>query len=165
MATALATQPKKPDPNSPFSYVPEAQDYLRESVKGYGEQLQPEILKEIGSTLGGLNAIGGLRSGGAEVALGDIGQKYAAMVGSYASQATQGGLQAGLQARRQKFTEDEAKRARKAALLKAVGSVLGAGIGFVASGGNPAGVAAGAKIGGSLGGAGGSDATYDPGYA
>lgn len=144
--SAPAMPRRAPNRNSPFSYVPEAQDYLRESVQGYGEQLQPEILKDIGSTLGGLNEIGGLRGGGATVALGDISQKYASMIGSYAKQATGAGLEAGLAARRQKFDEAEAKRKRRGALMKAIGSVLGAGIGFLAAG--PAGAGVGAKLGG-----------------
>lgn len=165
-ATAVTPRPSKfVEGGDPYSAVPEAQDYLKQSVEGYGAQLQPSILKDVGDALGGLNATGGLRSGGAEVALGDIATKYGAMVGAYAKQATSEGLTAGLAARRQQFAEDQAKRARKAALLKAVGSVLGAGIGFIASGGNPAGLVAGAKAGGSIGGPGASDATYDPGYA
>lgn len=148
-----------PGPNSPFSYVPEAQDYLRESVIGYGETLQPQVLKDVGSALGGLNEIGGLRSGGAKVALEDISSKYGAMVGAYAKEASAAGVGYGLEARRQKFTEDQARRRRKAGLLKAIGSVLGAGIGFIASGGNPLAVAAGARIGGG-GGQEASDATY-----
>lgn len=140
-----------PDPNSPFSYVPEAQDYLKQSVEGYGESLQPSILKDVGTALGDLNQAGALRSGGSTVALGDIASKYGAMVGAYAKQATSEGLSAGLAARRQKFAEDEAARARKFALLKAVGSVLGAGIGFFASGGNPLGAVSGAKAGGGAG--------------
>jgi hypothetical protein len=149
MTAPAAPRRRNPGPNSPFSYVPEAQDYLREGVQGFGDTLQPQILKEIGSTLGGLNEIGGLRSGGTTVALGDITQKYADIIGAHARQATQYGLEAGLGARRQKFQEDEAKRARKHGLLKAIGSVLGAGVGFIAAG--PAGAAAGAKIGGSVG--------------
>ena len=137
--------------------MPEAQDYLREGVEGYGEALKPELLREIGSTLGGLNEIGGLRSGGVPVALGDVAGKYGAAIGAYAKQATQYGLEGGLAARRQKFTEDEARRRRKSGLLKAIGSVLGAGIGFFASGGNPVGAAAGFKAGGGLGGGGGYD--------
>ena len=148
--------------DSPFSYVPEAQDYLREGVQGFGEALQPAILKDIGTTLGGLNEMGALRSGGVQVALGDIGQKYADIVGAHAKQATQYGLEAGLGARRQAFEESEAKRKRKHGLLKAIGSVLGAGIGFVASGGNPLGAVAGSRLGGGLGGGQeASDATYD----
>lgn len=143
---------RRPASNDPFSYVPEAQDYLREGVQGYGEMLQPQVLKDVGSALGGLNEIGGLRSGGAKVALEDISSKYGAMVGAYAKQATEAGVGYGLEARKQRFAEDEAKRRRKAGLLKAIGAVLGAGIGFVASGGNPAGVAAGARAGSNLGG-------------
>ncbi len=160
LATAKKIATRKPD--DPFSYVPEAQDYLREGVRGYGEMLQPEILRDIGTTLGDLNAAGGLRSGGVTVALGDVGQKYASMIGAYAKQASAGGLEAGLAARRQAFAEQEAKRKRKSGLLKSIGSVLGAGVGFLASGGNPAGAIAGAKAGGGLG---GSDATYSGDFA
>src|SRR5437763_10169429 len=150
MGTSVAPTPakQKPGPNDPFSYVPEAQDLMRESVQGYGEQLQPAILKDLGSTLGGLNAAGALRSGGTTVALGDIASKYGAMVGAYAKEATGAGVAAGLEARRQKFAENEAKARRKAGLLKAIGSVLGAGVGFLAAG--PPGAVAGAKAGGSV---------------
>jgi hypothetical protein len=135
MGTALVpTKPRVPATGSPFSDVPEAQDYLRESVQGYGEQLQPAILKDIGTTLGSLNEAGGLRSGGVTVALGDVGQKYASMIGAYAKQASGAGLEAGLEARKQRFAEEEARRARKHSLLKAIGSVLGAGVGFIAAG-------------------------------
>ena len=154
--------PRPYNPRSQFSEVPEAQDYLLEGVQGFGEQLKPEFLREIGSTLGGLNEIGGLRSGGVPVALGDVAGKYAAQIGAFAKQATQYGLGAGLEARRQRFTEDEAKRRRKAGLLKAIGSVLGAGIGFFAAG--PAGAAAGFKAGGAVGGAGATDEQYGGSY-
>jgi hypothetical protein len=156
-------RPRRAKAEDPYSEVPEAQRYLERGVQGYGEQLQPQILQDIGSTLGGLNAIGGLRSGGTTVALGDIGQKYAGMIGSYAKMASERGLEAGLEARRQRFAEQEAKRKRKAALLGAIGNILGAGVGFLAGG--PAGAAIGGKLGGGLG---GSDATYAPdvgGYA
>jgi hypothetical protein len=146
-----------PDKNDPFSYVPEAQDFLTSSVQGYGEALKPEILGEIGRTLGNFNEIGGLRSGGVPVALGDVAGKYGAMIGAYAKQASAAGLGAGLEARRQKFTEDEARRKRKSGLLKAIGGVLGAGIGFFAGG--PAGAAAGFGAGESFGGGG----SYDTG--
>src|SRR5437879_5450112 len=91
------------NPNDPFSYVPEAQDLARESVIGYGETLQPQVLKDVGTAIGGLNEIGALRSGGTTVALGDIASKYGAMVGAYAKEATGGAISAGLEARRQKF--------------------------------------------------------------
>jgi len=136
--------------NDPFSYVPEAQDLAREGVIGYGETLQPQILKDIGTALGGLNSIGALRSGGSTVALNDITTKYAGMVGAYAKQAAGEATQAGLEARRLKLAESQARAARKAGLLKAIGSVLGAGIGFAASGGNPAVAVAGARAGGGV---------------
>lgn len=154
--TAVATRPKG---NDPFSYVPEAQDFLREGVEGYGATLQPMVLKDVGNALGGLNEIGGLRSGGATVALNDISSKYGAMVGAYAKQATEAGVGYGLEARRQKFAEDQAKRARHAGLLRAIGSVLGAGVGFLAAG--PPGAAVGANVGGRVGG--GPDEPPPPG--
>lgn len=166
MGTSVVPR-RTPGANDPFSYVPEAQDLLRESVQGYGEQLQPQVLKDVGSALGGLNDIGALRSGGAKVALQDISSKYGAMVGAYAKQATGEGLTAGLEARKQKFAENEAKARRKAGLLKAIGSVLGAGIGFIAAG--PPGAAAGANLGGHVGdfgsGSGGGGGPGSPGPA
>lgn len=152
--------PYKPGKDDPFSYVPEAQDLARQGVEGYGESLQPAILRDVGTALGGLNSIGALRSGGATVALGDISSKYGAMIGAYSKMAAGEATAAGLAARRQKFEEDQARQARKAGLLKAIGSVLGAGIGFLAAG--PAGAAAGASVASRAAGApGATDATYD----
>jgi hypothetical protein len=128
-----------------WSDVGTAQGYLERGVQGYGESLRPQLLQDVGSTLGGLNAIGGLRSGGVPVALGDISGKYGAQIGAYAKQASAEGVQAGLEAHRQRFEEAEAKRRRKAALLGAIGSVLGAGIGFAAGG--PLGAGIGSKLG------------------
>jgi hypothetical protein len=154
---------KPRDTEDPFGDVGTAQDYLREGVRGYGESLKPAILQDIGSTLGDLNSIGGLRSGGASVALGDLGTKYGAQIGAYAARATEHGLDAGLEAHRQRFAEAEAKRRRKAALLGAIGSVLGAGVSLIPGLGF-AGKAAGAIAGG----AGGGTRVDDPnqgGYA
>ena len=136
------------DRDDPYQDVPQAQAYLRESVSGFGEQLRPGLLREIGNTLGSLNEIGALRSGAVPVHLGEISERYGQQVGAYAKQATQYGLGAGLEAGRMRFEREEARRRRKAGLLKSIGSVLGAGIGFFASGMNPAGAAAGATIGG-----------------
>lgn len=150
-----------PQPDDIFGDVGTAQDYLREGTTAYGASLQPAILKEIGSTLGGLNSIGGLRSGGVPVALGEIGQKYADIIGQHAAQSTERGLEYGLEAHKQRFAEAEAKRRRKAGLLHAIGSVLGAGLGAgigFAVGGPPGalkGVGLGQSLGGSLGEGGG----------
>lgn len=153
----MAQKPRE-RPFDPFADVPRAQELARESVIGFGETLKPHLLREIGTTLGGLNAIGSLRSGGATVALGDITTDYAQQIGAFAKQAAGSALGFGLEAggrrlaeRRQRFEEDEAKRRRKSALLRSIGSVLGAGVGFLAAG--PPGAAAGSAAGGALGGA------------
>lgn len=125
----------------PYSQVKRAQDLGREGVIGYGEAAKPGLLREIGTALGGLNSIGALRSGGANVALGDIATNYSQMIGSFAKQAAGEATGYGLQAEQIRLARDEAKRQRKAGLLKAIGGVLGAGIGFLAGG--PAGAAAG----------------------
>lgn len=130
-----------PNKNSQFSDVPEAQQYLREGVEGYGEMLKPELMRQVGTALGGLNEIGGLRSGGTTVALGEIGERYGAQVGAYAKQATEAGVGYGLEARKQRFAESEARRRRRSGLLRAIGATLGAAVGFFAGG--PAGAVAG----------------------
>ena len=143
----------------PFRDVERAQDFTREGVIASGELLRPEILGRIGDTLGGLNEIGALRSGGTRVALGEINREFTDRIGNIASRATLGALDSGLRAgglrlgdRDLDFREAEAKRKRKAALLGAIGSVVGAGIGFAVGG--PPGAAAGAAVGGRAGGGG-----------
>jgi len=161
----VSVVPTKPGKDDPFSYVPEAQNLASQGVTGYGESLQPAILKDVGNALGGLNSIGGLRSGGVTTALSDISSKYGAMIGAYSKMAAGEATAAGLEARRQKFQEDQARRARSAGLLKAIGSVLGAGIGFAVGGPAGAGVGAGlgAKAGGGVGGGGGGYSDPAPG--
>lgn len=139
----------RPDP---FKDVERAQDFTREGVKAHAELLRPELLGRIGDTLGGLNSIGALRSGGTEVALGDLSRDFTDRIGSIASAATLNagslGLGVGdLRLRREGLDveRERIKSQRKAALLGAIGSVVGAGIGF-AVGGPP-----GAAIGGAAG--------------
>lgn len=134
----------------PFGDVGSAQEYLREGVEGYGEQLRPHLMREIGNALGGLNSVGALRSGGTTVALRDISSDYAERIGSYAKQASGAALDAGLEARRLRDQDEERRRARRASIGRAVGGLLGAGVGFFLGGG-PAGAAAGARIGSSVG--------------
>ena len=147
----------------PFKDVQRAQDLTREGVKAFGEQLRPDLLKDIGNTLGGLNSIGALRSGGTKVALDDVSRSYTDRIGQFASAATAGAVNSGLAAgglrldnRGQDFQEAEAKRARKASLLKSIGSVLGAGVGFALGG--PPGAALGGSVAGSMAGGGGFQA-------
>ncbi len=141
----------------PFRDVGRAQDFTREGVIASGELLRPELLSRIGDTLGGLNEIGALRSGGTRVALGELSREFTDRFGNIASAATLGSIGSGLRAgelrqtdRAQSFREEEARRARKAALRRAIGSVVGAGLGFAVGG--PPGAAAGAKVGNTAGG-------------
>lgn len=146
-------------PYDPYAQVSKAKDLAREGVEGYGEALKPQLMREIGNALGSLNSIGALRSGGANVALNDIGVNYASQIGAYAKQAAGEAVGHGLEAQQMTDAEAERRRQRKSGLLRAIGGVLGAGIGFLASGFNPVGAAAGGKIGM---GAGASDANYTP---
>lgn len=137
-------------PFDPFRDVERAQTFAREGVEAFGEQLRPALLGEIGSTLGGLNRAGALRSGATNVALRDISQRFGEQIGTFASTASLGALGQGLGAgqlrlagRQQRFAEDEARSARRSALLRSIGSVLGAGIGFAVGG--PPGAAAGSQ--------------------
>jgi hypothetical protein len=153
-------------PYHPLDEVSRVQDLSREGVEGYGEQLRPHLMREIGNALGGLNEIGALRSGGTTVALNDISTNYAQQIGAYAKQATRENIGYGLETARLQHERSEAKRRRKGGLLKAIGGVLGAGVGFLVGG--PPGAVAGAGVGSGAAGGGGSeasDATYDPGYA
>jgi hypothetical protein len=126
----------------PFRDTRRAQDFAREGVQAFGEQLRPELMREIGSTIGGLNEIGALRSGGTAIAMDDLTRTFADRIGTFASTATLGAMGHGMEAGRQRlanrdlnFREAEGRRNRRAALLRSIGSVLGAGIGFAVAGG------------------------------
>jgi hypothetical protein len=148
----------------PYADVERAQQLSREGVEGYGEALRPHLMREIGNALGGLNEIGALRSGGANVALNDITTNYAQQIGAYAKQASGNALGYGLEAQKLRMERQKEKDRKRAGLFKAIGSVLGAGVGFLVGG--PAGAVAGAGVGGSLGGGSeASDASYGGGYA
>ena len=149
------TQSRKEPVFDPFRDVERAQDFTREGVIASGELLRPELLARIGDTLGGLNEIGALRSGGTKVALEGVNREFTDRIGQIASRATLGALDTGVSAgglrlgdRDLKFRERESKRRRKSALLGAIGSVVGAGLGFAVGG--PPGAAAVASAGGSV---------------
>ncbi len=141
----------------PFADLKATADITRSGVLAQGELLRPEILGRIGDTLGGLNSIGALRSGGARAALDEINRDFTNQFGNIATSATLNSIGQSLQAgqlrlgsRQQDFQEAEARRRRRAALLGAIGNVVGAGIGFAVGG--PVGAAAGASIAGNAAG-------------
>ncbi len=128
----------------PFRDVQRAQDFTREGVIASGELLRPELLSRIGDTLGGLNEIGALRSGGTKVALEGINREFTDRFGQIASRATLGALNTGISAgglrlgsRGLDIEEEESERRRKAALYAAIGNVIGAGLGFAKKSGPP----------------------------
>ena len=138
-------------PFDPLADVSRTQDLTREGVIASGELLRPEILGRIGDTLGGLNSIGALRSGGTRVALGELNRELTDRFGLIASRATLGAIDSGIGAgglrledRRLRFQQDEARRRRRSSLLGSIGNIVGAGIGF-AVGGVP-GAVAGAQV-------------------
>lgn len=124
----------------PGSDVTPYQDLYRESVEGYGNIAGADLRREIGTTLGGLNSIGALRSGAVPTELGEISERYANRIGDYASMATGeavGAAQRGHALQRGDFEsdrdvfldEEERKRRRSGGLLRAIGQ----GLGFVAN--------------------------------
>jgi hypothetical protein len=154
-AKARAYGPAKPA-YDPWADVQKAQDYTKQSVTANAELLRPELLGRIGDTLGGLNSIGALRSGGTRVALGDLNREFTDRIGNIASAATLQGANIGLgvggqrlQSRSLDFQQEQIKAQRRSALLGAIGNIVGAGIGFAVGG--PPGAVAGATVGGKVG--------------
>lgn len=139
----------------PYRDVERAQELTREGVIAQGELLRPQLLNDIGDTLGGMNSIGALRSGGTTVALGEISRKYTDRFAQFASAATLGAIDIGVRATENRNRQREARKQRKASLLSAIGGVIGAGVGFAIGG--PPGAVAGANFGRQGLGGGGSD--------
>ena len=139
--TARARAKARDQQFDPLADVGRAQDLTREGVIASGELLRPELLGRIGDTLGGLNSIGALRSGGTTVALSDLNREFTDRFGLIASRATLGAIDSGISAgglrledRRLRFQQDESRRRRRSALLGSIGSIVGAGIGFAVGG-------------------------------
>lgn len=142
-ARGRGTEEQRRRSEDPFTYIERAQELTREGVIASGELLRPELLARIGDTLGGLNTIGALRSGGTEVALRDISREFTDRFGNIATAATlqAGGI--GLGAADINLRRREAESARKRSLLASIGGVVGAGLGFALAG--PAGAVAGSQ--------------------
>ncbi len=128
----------------PFTDIQRAQDLTREGVIASGELLRPELLARIGDTLGGLNSIGALRSGGTEVALRDVSREFTDRFGNIATAATLQAGNIGLGAADINSRRREAERDRKRSLLSSIGNVVGAGVGFALAG--PPGAVAGSQV-------------------
>lgn len=127
--------------SNPLQYVPAAQKAAATGVQGYGASLQPQMLRQIGTTLGGLNSIGALRSGAVPVAMNDVAQQYGSAVGNYAKMASGEALGAGLAANEQDLMKQQLDQQRKSSLLGAIGSGLGFAAGKLFKS-SPAGAAA-----------------------
>lgn len=130
------------NPYDPYTDIQHAQQLAEQSVRGYGQAAAPQLRRSIGNALGGLNAMGALRSGGTVQALHDISEDYGNQIGAFADQATLGAMNTGLGANRARldwqeaqFAQDQARRAQQAGTLRTIGGVLGAGIGFLTGGG------------------------------
>ncbi len=117
----------------PYRDVGRAQDLTREGVVATAELMKPELLRTIGDTLGGLNSIGALRSGGSTIALRDISRDFTNRIGQFASAATLGSIGQGLDATSMRNRRREARKQRQAALYQAIGGVIGAGAGFASN--------------------------------
>lgn len=130
----------------PFTDIERAQELTREGVIASGELLRPELLARIGDTLGGLNTIGALRSGGTEVALRDISREFTDRFGNIATAATLGAGGIGLGAADIRLRREQDKNQRRRSLLGAIGGVVGAGLGFALGG--PPGAVAGSQVAG-----------------
>lgn len=147
------------DPGSVGRNVEEFQGYAREGVEASARLMRPEMMRDIGTTLGGLNSIGALRSGGTTVALRDLDQRFTDRVADHASRSTMDAIDRGTstafgtfdrqrgvyEADREHARQEQARKdAKKASWMSALGSVLGAGAGFLVGG--PAGAALGAGV-------------------
>jgi hypothetical protein len=134
--------------SSPFSsggFVDQAQTAAAKGVQGFGEAAKKPLMQQIGTTLGGLNSIGSLRSGAVPTALEDVGTSYGNQVGAYSKMAAGESLGAGLAANEQNLMKQQLDQQRKSQLLSAIGGLVGTGIGFATGG------PFGAKVGGGLG--------------
>lgn len=121
--------------SDPYSDITHSQQLAEQSVRGYGAAAAPTLRRSIGSALGGLNAMGALRSGGTVQALNDISSNYGDQIGAYADQATLGAMNTGLAANAARLQNQEFQyrqdQANRGGVLRTIGGVLGAGLGFV----------------------------------
>lgn len=113
-----------------FQSAQRFKSFNEDAIRGYGALAGEDFAKQVGSTLGGLNQVGALRSGAVSSELGNLTDRYARTIGQYALQAAPQSMEQalGFQTGVKQF-EDEAARSRKAGFLSTVGGLLGKGIG------------------------------------
>lgn len=108
-------------------------DALGGAVEGYGNIAAKQLRREVGTFLGNLNSIGGLRSGSVQAGLDQLTQGYADQIGNYAMQLAPQGLQLAqnendLQTERA-FRERQYRDAQKASHRRTLGKLLGGALG------------------------------------
>lgn len=147
--------PSQPyNPLSLDSNITKFQGAEAAGVQGYGDMVGQDFTRSVGTLLGNLNGIGGLRSGGVQSGINDFATQYGRQIGDYAKMTAADATHAGQEefdaATERKYRADAEKRARKQSLISGIGTVLGGAGGLILGGGNPAAGALGAKMGGSL---------------
>jgi hypothetical protein len=132
--------------------IKRAQSNLSGAVAGYGDSERQKLTQQVGGMLGEQNSIGGLRSGGVEQSLTNLGDQYGREIGDYAAQTAVQGQQQGILANDQVQSVTGAAQARRDAKHKGVMGAIGQGLGIAATiGGSLLGGPAGASFGQKLG--------------
>lgn len=112
--------------------IKQYQDMAREGVQGYGNMVGRDFEKQVGQMLGGINAIGGLRSGAVHSQTKDLMDMYGRSVGDYASMATRDAMGQGQQSYQygaeSAYRDAADQRARKSSRWGALGKIAGLGL-------------------------------------
>lgn len=120
---------------------------LQGAVGAYGRIAGEDVRRQIGETLGGLNAIGGLRSGATQVAVDQAMEGYGRRIGDYASMTARDayGMAQEEYDREQEraFRERQYQDARRAAKRRGIGGLVGGILGAIPGVGQAVGVVRG----------------------
>jgi hypothetical protein len=131
VAAGAADKQQKSLNNNLGYQVGQFQDWAREGVQGFGNQVGRQLQREIGAFLGNLNGMGALRSGGVQAGMRDIMSGYGETVGNFAQQATLGAIGMGQEEKdresERKFRGKQLDAQKRASRNAAIGSLLGAG--------------------------------------
>lgn len=111
------------------SYVQRYLSYGQGAADAFGNEVGYDLNREIGSILGGLNQIGGLRSGSPQAAINYAMTQYGRSVGDRAAQYASDFIDLGLGAHENFVARNERdrdyKNARKASKLQQIGGAIG----------------------------------------